>query len=54
MPGDRGLGGRRPTSSVNIPAASTLLDHPRTLYLREADLLPHPDGWLSWLFDPTH
>ena len=39
-------------SSVNVPAASTLLDHPGILYLREADLLPHPDGWLSGLFDP--
>jgi len=38
-------------SSVNVPAASTLLDHPGILYLREADLLPHPDGWLSGLFD---
>ena len=34
------LGGRRPMSSVNVPAASTLLDHPGILYLREADLLP--------------
>jgi hypothetical protein len=38
------LGGRRPTSSVNVSAASTLLAHPRTVYLREADLLPRPDG----------
>jgi hypothetical protein len=43
----------RPTSSVNVPV-STLLDHPRTIYLREADLLPHPDGWLSGLFDPAN
>ena len=50
------LGGRRPMSSVSVPAASTLLDHPRILYLylREADLLPHPDGWLSGLFDPAN
>ena len=41
-------------SSVNAPAASTLLDHPRILYLREAGLLPHPDGWLSGLFDPAN
>jgi hypothetical protein len=40
-------------SSVSVPAASTLLDHSRILYLREADLLPHPDGWLSGLFDPA-
>ena len=33
---------------------STLLDHPRTIYLREADPLPNPDGWLSGLFDPTN
>jgi hypothetical protein len=33
---------------------STLLDHPRTIYLREADLLPHRDGWLSGLFDPAN
>jgi hypothetical protein len=43
----------RPTSSVNVAAASTLLDHPRTVYLREADLLPHLDGWRIGLFDPT-
>jgi hypothetical protein len=24
-----------------------LLGHPRTVYLREADLLPHLDGWLT-------
>jgi hypothetical protein len=48
------LGGRRPMSSVSVPAASTLLDHPRILYLREADLLPHPDGGLSGLFDPAN
>jgi hypothetical protein len=31
-----------------------LLDHPRTVYLRQADLLPHLDGWLTGLFDsPT-
>ena len=41
-------------SSISVPAASTLLDHPRTVYLREADLLPHPDGWLSGLFDPAN
>src|SRR6266508_602417 len=29
------------------------LDHPRTVYLREADLLPHLDGWLAGLFDPA-
>jgi hypothetical protein len=30
-----------------------LLDHPGTVYLREADLLPHPDGWLTGLFHPA-
>ena len=48
------LGGRRPMSSVSVPAASILLDHSRILYLREADLLPHPDGRLSGLFDPAN
>jgi hypothetical protein len=37
MPEGRGPGA---PSSVNVAAASTLLDHPRTGYLREADLLP--------------
>jgi hypothetical protein len=27
-----------------------LLDHPGTVYLRGADLLPHLDGWLTGLF----
>jgi hypothetical protein len=31
-----------------------LLDHPRTVYLREADLLSHLDGWLTVLFDPAN
>ena len=44
----------RPTSSVKLPAASTSLDHPRTVYLRQADLLPHLDGWLTGLFDPAN
>ena len=50
----RHRGGRRPTSSVNVPAASRLLDHPRTVYLREADLPPHLDGWLTVLFDAAN
>ncbi len=33
-------------------AAAKHLDHPRTVYLREADLLPHLDGWIAHLFDP--
>jgi hypothetical protein len=31
-----------------------LLAHPGTVYLREADLLPHLDGWRTGLFDPTN
>jgi hypothetical protein len=34
------LGGRRPTSSVNVLAASRLLDHPRTGYPREPTYCP--------------
>ena len=30
------------------------LDHPRTVYLREAELLPHLDGWITALFDPAN
>jgi hypothetical protein len=45
VPRAAALGRRRPTSSVNVPAASRLLDHPRTVYL-------HLDGWLTGLFDP--
>jgi site-specific DNA recombinase len=47
------LAGQRPTSSVKVPAASRLLDHPRTIYLRQADLPPHLDGWLTGLLDPA-
>jgi site-specific DNA recombinase len=32
--------------------AAAGLAHPRTVYLREADLLPHLDQWLTRLFDP--
>jgi hypothetical protein len=35
-----------------MSAASGLLDHPRPVYLREVDLLPHLDGWLTGLFYP--
>jgi hypothetical protein len=34
------------------PAARRLLDHPRTVHLREADLLPHLDGWLTGCSTP--
>ena len=30
-----------------------MLDHPGTVYLREVDLLPHLDGWLTGLFHPA-
>jgi site-specific DNA recombinase len=30
------------------------LHHPRTVYLREAELLPHLDGWITALFDPAN
>jgi hypothetical protein len=48
------LGGRRPTSSVNVPAASRLLAHPGTVYLRQADLLPPPGRLAHGLFDPAN
>jgi site-specific DNA recombinase len=35
-------------------AASAQLPHPKTVYLREADLLPQLDGWLASIFDPGH
>jgi hypothetical protein len=50
VPGGRGPGA---PSSVNVPAASRLVDHPGTVYLREVDLLPHLDGWLTGLFHPA-
>jgi site-specific DNA recombinase len=30
------------------------LDHPRTVYLRQAEPLPHLDGWITALFDPAN
>jgi hypothetical protein len=30
-----------------------LLDHPGTVYLREADVLPRLDDWIAHLFDPA-
>ena len=35
-------------------ARSARLDHPRVVYVRERDLLPHLDAWLSTIFDPEH
>jgi hypothetical protein len=46
--------GPRAPSSVNVLAASTLLDHPRIVYLREADLLPPPGRLAHGLFDPAN
>ena len=43
------MAGARPAASTS-PRASRLLDHPGTVYLREVDLLPHLDGWLTGLF----
>jgi len=34
--------------------AATGLAHPRMVHLREADLLPHLDQWLTRLLDPDH
>jgi DNA invertase Pin-like site-specific DNA recombinase len=30
------------------------IDHPRTVYLREADVVPELDRWLARVFDPEH
>ncbi|MBW3556964.1 MAG: recombinase family protein [Actinobacteria bacterium] len=35
-------------------ALSAKLDHPKVIYLRERDVLPHVDAWLSRIFDPEH
>lgn len=35
-------------------ARSAKLDHPKVVYLRERDLLPHVDAWLGRIFDPEH
>jgi hypothetical protein len=53
VPEGRGPGWPAPDEQRQRPAASTLVDHPGTVYLREADLLPHPDGWLTGLFHPA-
>jgi hypothetical protein len=34
-------------------AIATKTRHPKSVYLREADLLPHLDGWIAELFDPA-
>ena len=53
VPGGRGPGWPAPDEQRQCPAASGLLDHPRPVYLREVDLLPHLDGWLTGLFHPA-
>jgi hypothetical protein len=35
-------------------ATAAGFDHPRSVYLREGDLLPVIDGWLARLTDPDH
>lgn len=35
-------------------ARSAELDHPKVVYLRERDLLPHVDAWLARIFDPEN
>ncbi len=35
-------------------AKSARLPHPKVVYLRERDLLPHLDDWLAQLFDPDN
>ena len=35
-------------------AAALNIDHPKCVYLRERDLLPHLDDWLADIFDPTN
>jgi site-specific DNA recombinase len=30
------------------------ISHPRTVYLRESEVLPELDGWLTRAFDPAH
>ena len=35
-------------------ALTNNVDHPRTVYLREADVVPELDAWLARIFDPEH
>ena len=35
-------------------ALATSMDHPKSVFLREADLVPHLDGWISALFAPAN
>ena len=51
MPAGRGPGWPAPERRQRRRGQQ--LDHPRTVDLREADLVPHLDGWRIGLFDPT-
>ena len=47
----------RPTTAAGTPPSTPLtnnVDHPRTVYLREADVVPELDAWLARIFDPEH
>lgn len=35
-------------------ALATTTDHPKSVFLREADLVPHLDGWIGKLFSPAN
>jgi hypothetical protein len=45
----------RPTDrEALLPTHLQATGQTRTVYLREADLVPHPVGWLSGLFDSAN
>lgn len=35
-------------------AAANVIDHPKSVYVREDRILPHLDRWLGQVFDPTN
>ncbi len=42
------------TGAPTAPSSrSARLDHPKVVYLRERDLLPHVDTWLGRIFEPA-
>lgn len=48
---------QQPYYRCSLPAeygTAKQLDHPATVNLREADLLPHLDAWIARLFTPDH
>lgn len=48
---------QQPYYRCSLPAeygTAKQLDHPATVNLREADLLPHLDAWIARLFAPDH